>query len=375
MFQPKTLNNSLELCLSRDVSVAPFNHCSSVCAVSNGAMIAWYAGSGECKNDQSVYFIFIDKYGSSDIIRLGDKTGNPILWKHGNKIIALWSHFENDDNIINLVDRWKYCSLWMQECSIGINNKGSKTIIFHDKPQLLAEKNKHLLARCNPLFLDNGDTLLPLYDELNRQGIIYGGNGMNLEKTGEIGNNDNVIQPTLWLERQEDLSTKVCALLRNMAAGENKAKYSESLDFGSTWTNTSPTNIFSRNNSMHVAHHMGDDVIIWNDSAHGRDNLTLGTLTTKRQPSTYMASAPVNTCERQQNSNASPIHILDHLHGSYPSISTSIDKIHFTYTTNKRTISYNVWDRQHFESAARRGNPVRRFKRRTTGGKEISNIL
>ena len=355
MFQPRTLSNSLGLCLSRDVSAAPFNHCSSVCAVSNGAMVAWYAGSGECKNDQSVYFIFIDKYGSSDIIRLGDKTGNPILWKHGNTIIALWSYFENDDNIINLVDRWKYCSLWMQECSIGVNNKGNKTILFHGKPQLLADKNEHLLARCNPLFLDNGNTLLPLYDELNRQGIIYGGKGMDLEEISKIGDEDDIIQPTLWLERQDDLSTKICALFRNMNRSENKAKYSESLDFGNTWSDVSLTNIFNRNNSVHVTRHMNDNIIVWNNSAHGRDNLTLGTL--------------------QHNIHATPVQVLDHLHGSYPSISTSIDKIHFTYTTNKRTISYNVWDRQYFESTSRRRNPIRQFRRRTDKGEKNANIL
>ena len=122
MFQPQTLNQSLGVNGSFDVAASQFNHCSSVCPFNDGVMITWYSGFGECLDDQSVHCIFIDKYGMSGILRLGDKTGNPIAWEYNGRTFLLWSYFEDTGDITNPVNRWKYCSLWIQEYCVELSN-------------------------------------------------------------------------------------------------------------------------------------------------------------------------------------------------------------------------------------------------------------
>src|SRR5262245_36947564 len=100
-------NQTLELAAST------FNHCSSICPFREGTLLAWYSGEEECYDDQSVYLLFIGKTGASSPLRLGDKTGNPVLWRDGERAFLLWSRFEDYGELKTLVDRWKYCSVWL----------------------------------------------------------------------------------------------------------------------------------------------------------------------------------------------------------------------------------------------------------------------
>ena len=112
MFQRLT-NNMFAVNRSLQISASSFNHCSTVCPHHDGALVAWYSGSGECRDDQSVHVVFIDKLNNQfEPIRIGDCTGNPVLWAQGNEAVLLWSKFEDTGDVRRIVDRWKYCSLW-----------------------------------------------------------------------------------------------------------------------------------------------------------------------------------------------------------------------------------------------------------------------
>jgi len=365
MLQPKTLNQPLGVNCSLDVAVSQFNHCSSVCTFNDGVMITWYSGFGECLDDQSVHCIFIDKYGMSGILRLGDKTGNPITWKHNGKTFLLWSYFEDTGDISNPVNRWKYCSLWIQEycveLSSSVNNKYNIRLL--DKPELLSGPKEGLLARCNPIVIDD-EVILPLYHETERYGVIMKGKGTSFKTTGKIQSSlcDNkydasLIQPTLW-----ERDGVIHSLSRDFSphAALNKAKYSYSEDSGETWSDPLPTAIHNRNNSIHVVKYGSEDYVLWNDSPHGRDNLTLGIL----------SGGFDQQCNTYSGLEIEPIMVVDRVYGSYPSIATHGDDLCFSYTTDRRTISYNLWSKEYVErqkqSAIGRRDSFRRPRSRRT---------
>jgi len=365
MLQPKTLNQPLGVNCSLDVAVSQFNHCSSVCTFNDGVMITWYSGFGECLDDQSVHCIFIDKYGMSGILRLGDKTGNPITWKHNGKTFLLWSYFEDTGDISNPVNRWKYCSLWIQEycveLSSSVNNKYNIRLL--GKPELLSGPKEGLLARCNPIVIDD-EVILPLYHETERYGVIMKGKGTSFKTTGKIQSSlcDNkydasLIQPTLW-----ERDGVIHSLSRDFSphAALNKAKYSYSEDSGETWSDPLPTAIHNRNNSIHVVKYGSEDYVLWNDSPHGRDNLTLGIL----------SGGFDQQCNTYSGLEIEPIMVVDRVYGSYPSIATHGDDLCFSYTTDRRTISYNLWSKEYVErqkqSAIGRRDSFRRPRSRRT---------
>jgi len=354
MFQPQTLNQSLGVNGSFDVAASQFNHCSSVCPFNDGVMITWYSGFGECLDDQSVHCIFIDKYGMSGILRLGDKTGNPIAWEYNGRTFLLWSYFEDTGDITNPVNRWKYCSLWIQEYCVELSNSVNNKydIRLLGKPKLLSGPEEGLLARCNPIIVDD-EVMLPLYHEAERYGVIMKGKGTSFKTIGKIqskNDDSNIIQPTLW---ESDGIIHSLSRDFNPRATLNKARYSFSEDGGVTWSDPSATTLHNRNNSIHVVKYEGEDYVLWNDSPHGRDNLTLGIL-------------PSNLVEPQ--TQIEPIMIVDKVYGSYPSIATHGDDLCFSYTTDRRTISYNLWSKEYVERqkqpAIGRRNSFRRPARR-----------
>lgn len=304
-----------------------FNHCSSLCAIDNTILLAWYGGTGECRDDQSVYLLTIENHTSmSEMVRIGDKTGNPVVWPlSDSRAMLLYSKFEDIGPITRLADRWKYCSVWLQQLRIdnGITLLGS--------PHKLAGPDLHLLGRCNPI-THRGQTLLPLYDEYNRTGVIYRGSGFDFDMIGVIGT--NMIQPTLW-----EQDGKVCSLSRNFGNKFKMSQYSESEDGGVTWTEPIHTAIPNVNNSLHVVKWRDRKIILWN-ATHGlnRQMMTLG---------------EINDGEKL---SATKVKTLSTKYGAYPSSCVSTDGyLNFTFTTLRKTIAYHAWNYRKYVSERRRG--------------------
>lgn len=310
----KFLDNVLASKRSLDIVASKFNHCSSVCPLSTGSLLAWYSGSGECRDDQSVHLIFIRK-GVSEIVRIGDKTGNPILWStNDGHAILLYSKFEDTRTIYRIVDRWKHCSLWIQhvEYHNGIQLLGD--------PIKVAEPADHLLARCNPIAFD-GRLLIPLYDEVNAEGVIAEFRKDSIEFIGRIG--EYMIQPTLWVE-----GDKICSLSRNFKSQKINAQYSQSLDGGKTWSNPISTKILNNNNSLHVLNFDGLNYLIWNDTGgKHRSNLSIGEIISEDK------TISVNKIE------------MIGQYGSYPSMAIANERLVFSFTASRK-IQYHEWNRK-----------------------------
>jgi len=298
------------------VAIHNFNHCSTVCGLNNGSLLAWYSGKAECLDDQSVCILFINKdtqKQTNKIIKIGNKTGNPVLISNDNSIKLIYSKFEPCEEIKRLTDKWKYCSTWMQNISI-INEE----IKLTEKPICIAKSNKHYLGRCNPITYQN-KMLLPLYDELNRKGVIVEVNENSISPIGEIG--DHMIQPTLWEENE-----KLHSLSRNFGNYKSFSQYSYSKDGGKTWSKPISSSILNNNSSLHVIRYNKENFVIWNNtSGKYRRNMVIGKLTTKNG----------SPC-------AKPLQILNSDNGSYPSMHATKNKL-ITSFTSKRSIQYDEW--------------------------------
>ncbi len=246
------------------VSAATFNHCATLCPIRNGTLMAWYAGSGECRTDQSVHLLFITKHHRSKTLRLGDNTGNPVLWSlNSDTAVLLWSKFSSM-SVPRLVDKWKHCDIWIQQVGVtdGIQLLGS--------PQLLAPSTHHLLGRCSPIRFKN-EFYLPLYNELDRHGIIYSGDGWNMTECDTSRLGQNTIQPALWTTH-----ARVHAMLRNFGNNKNKAQYCYS-DDGVVWSETTDTTISNNNSSLATLNWGRRTMLMWNDTTlRKRERMMLG---------------------------------------------------------------------------------------------------
>lgn len=318
-----------------------FNHCSTVCPYHNGVLLAWYSGTGECCDDQSVYIIFIDGLQQSEPLRIGDCTGNPVLIpaKDGGAII-LWSKFEDKSyapmgKILRLADRWKYCSLWVQRVAVE-NGK----VHLQEKPKRIAGPEQHLLGRCNPL-IHNGSVLLPLYDEVERSCVIFEGKLDNILDYVEIGRyGTDVIQPTLWCK-----GDKIGSLARNFSTHDDNpilSKFCESAS-GRNWSQPTLSNIWNLNNSLHVVKWYDDIIILWNDTnGRFRKNLTLGVLKCETDDLGFLVYAE-------------PVEVVGAKYGAYPSMCIGNNgDLNFSFTNISKQIEYHVWNHKFFRE--RRNN-------------------
>lgn len=304
-----------------EFSASSFNHCSTVCPCDDGTLVAWYSGTNECHDDQSVHLIFINQNSHSAIIRIGDKTGNPILYRSGDDILLLWSKFEDDNRIVRLVDRWKYCSLWIQKIKI----EDRPTLI--GEPQRIVDSDCNLLARC-PTVQYNGHVLLPLYDEVAGTCVIL--DGSDFKELSRFG--EEMIQPTLWVR-----NNILHALARNFRTDRRYAQYTQSVDCKS-WKTSADTKIYNNNSSVCTTSWNKSDVIIWNDTrSRYRNNLSLGLLG-----------------RDYECLSAITVEVVGMQYGSYPYCTVHNNELHMTFTNIRKKIEYHVWRWEDIREACRR---------------------
>jgi len=322
----KLFNNWSPKSHSNVLKASSFNHCSSVCAHKYGVLIAWYSGSGECKDDQSVYVVFESSGAVSEPLCIGPKTGNPVLIPQSrSKAVLVWSKFEDTGPITRIVDRWKHCSLWA--AYIYMSDGKVKLDGCQEK---IAEPNKHLLGRCNPIRV-GGHFLLPLYDEVHAHGVIYKGNGLEYKPLGRLGT--NMIQPTLWTEGK-----RIYSLSRNFMTQKHfRARQCHSDDGGVTWSEPVPCRIPNNNSSLHVVEWNKHILVMWNNTPlPKRDSMTLGTITTGAD------KWYVNIVHTLSSHGVS--------YGAYPSMCVDhIGNLHMTYSSIAHTIEHNVWNYKYFK--------------------------
>lgn len=236
---------------STQISFGQMNHCASACPLNEGIVISCYSGTAECEKDQSVYATYWSESNDpkySNPIKLGELTGNPVIWSTGsNSAVLLCSIFTKMN--VPRIDRWRYCDNWLHKIQLE-NNR----LIIHESRRL--DVDIGYLGRCQPIQVGE-EWLLPLYREHDCYGMILASkDGWSWEQRGNIGkmNTDSgtrfgsgiLIQPTIWHDGYQ-----IHALCRDIT-NVGKAWYSYSSDVGRTWSKPIHSTIDSRNNSLVV---------------------------------------------------------------------------------------------------------------------------
>jgi len=303
------------------LSAGEFNHCSTLVAHNGNILVAWYAGTKECADDQSVFVSLVQNGVAGEPLRIGDKTGNPVLFCHEGKHLLLYSLFEQKTD--HPVHRWRHCSLWLGE--IGVNNGHP----FLAGTRRISTAGAHLLGRCLPDCFNN-KMVIPLYDELEGKCCVglmdYSG---GVAYSGLFGN--RMIQPALFV--QDDILHAVC---RNFCAlGERSpeticARYCTSLN-GMDWSAPRPCcpkdSVFFPNWNSSLAIESTDEgdvhFVVWNDTQdRQRLRLTLGKL--EVEPIGYIKPQPLMTITEGK--------------GHYPSLLVCSNSVLVSYTGEDRKI-------------------------------------
>ena len=359
---------------NQEFKIGNFNHCVSVNVHKGITSLAWYSASRECLDNQSVYLVNPKISMNAPIERVGDKTGNPIIFNHQGDTYLLFSKFEKPEGLGAL--RWQHCSLWIVRLVLGKNHH---PLMVDASLMKIADASKHLLARCNPITMSNGSTIIPLYDEKYAKNVLmllpksYFESGRDdsplfRELSGEtqfppcsMGFGVNCIQPTLFASNSDPEDQILYSLSRTFVPygsqkpireGETPSVYSmlhrlplenRGLVSNSRSIDETETPLFNLNSSIHAVN-WGDDIfIIWNRMKKRiRSNLSLGHI------SIDDGNVVLNSF----------VDLTKNFKGSYPSMFVYKNKLHFAYTNDSYKISYNVWNKKQYKSECQRGAVV-----------------
>lgn len=342
----------------KEFSKERFNHCASVNTHKGIPVLAWYSGVKECQDDQSVY---LANPTNSDLLdgvpyeRVGGKTGNPIVFSHDGEAYLIYSKFESD---IKGAMRWQNCSLWLSRLIVG---KSHHPMMLEGVQ--IAESSEHLLARCNPISMPDGSTVIPLYNEQDAHNVIFRlepneSLPSQFNKVKPINYGFNCIQPTLFLDGNElyslsrtftpyhrwsvqTVNAQIYSPLHNICDRNGLKK--AAVDSGGI---TSP--LYNLNSSIHAINWGKDIFILWNRKrSRSRINLSLGRISVlPKSPSNVQTNVEVKDY----------VDITKTFKGSYPSLAVHKNKLHFAYTNNSYNIAYHVWNKRQYKREAIRGS-------------------
>lgn len=219
---------------------AALHHCASITVYPQTIWVALYFGK-ECSDEQRVMVCINDGPKESPYQNgfcLEGKTGNPLIFTYKNQVYLLCSKFEDNSEIVNLVDRWKYCSNHLYKLERSWNKDVPIKCEYVGK----IDKLFGLLARCAPIEY-NGKLLIPLYREKDPVCEVweFDGEFKFISRFGEVSEqfiNDNqiifgrlgdgiAIQPSLFVggpnATQPFTIGNLYAICRNVTRSHNNA--------------------------------------------------------------------------------------------------------------------------------------------------------
>ena len=309
-----------------------YKHPASITQLANGDLhIAYYGGSGEYGEDTAVYGSRLKKDEKqwtepqviADTPDRGE--GNPVVWQApGGRV---WLFYVN-----------RYGDTWSNaRVKVKISNDGAES--WSDSFMLSFEEGT--MVRGQPIVLNNGDYLLPVYHETgeDREMTVtttmsyfmrYNPKTKVWSETNRIksamGNlQAQVVQLTddylvAYIRRGGDfLPTDHGYLLRSV-----------SRDGGYTWTDAVETPIRNPNSAVDfIRLNNGHLLLVYNDNMNDRTPLSVAISTDDDKTYSYHRNIAGG-----DNTFAYPY-----------AIQTADDKIHIVYTTNNRTtIMHTVFD-------------------------------
>ena len=198
----------------------PSCHASTITELPNGDLLAaWYAGSREGEKDVAI-FVSRRFYGSEGwiepemVVNTPDcSEGNPVLFADTND--QIWLFY-----VTMYGSRWTQCKMYYKQ---------SSTMGYSWDESVVLREELGWMTRSIPLYLSNGEILLPVYDERNWHSIVMiSGNGGETWNTyGDVSSPKGVIQPTV-VERTDG------SLLMLMRSRDGEIWRSTSTDLGRT---------------------------------------------------------------------------------------------------------------------------------------------
>ena len=289
----------------------PSCHGSTIAELPNGDLLAaWYAGSREGAKDVAIFTARrpsgSDRWKRPEmVVNTPDcSEGNPVLFVDAEDRVWLFYVTMHGDG-------WTRCKVYYLKSQTMRSDWSERSV-------LRAELG--WMTRNKPIYLSNGDILLPVYDERNWHSMVMisedGGETWNTY--GDLTSPKGVIQPTV-VQRGDG------SLLTLMRSRDGEIWRSTSDDLGRSWEAAHPTELPNPNCGVDMVRlHSGNIALVYNDTPRGRTPLTVALSTD--EGGTWGYKRDLETEEGEY---------------SYPAVIQSRDgSIHITYTYRRDSIMH-----------------------------------
>lgn len=310
-----------------------YKHPASLTELANGDLyLAYYGGSGEYATDTAVYGARRPKGGKewTRPVVIADTPfrtdGNAVVW-------------QAPDGLVWLFYLTRYGETWSDSrVKFKVSRDGANT--WSDSEMLSFEKG--MMVRAAPIVLNNGDYLLPIYNETGNDRENVGADTTSLffrrsAKTGEWTESNRVksrignLQPSV-VQITDDY---LIAYSRRGGGYEGKEDgwlvRSESRDGGYTWSEGQDSQFPNPNAATDfIKLHNGHLLLVYNDSKIDRMPLTVSISTDDDKTYPYKR----NIVDKKKDTAAYPF-----------ALQTKDGKIHVVYTSESRSvINHAVFD-------------------------------
>lgn len=298
----------------------PSCHASTLVELPDGELLAaWYAGSEEGAPDVaelgarlakgatawSKPQVLVDTPGKSD--------GNPVL--HVDRLGRVWMFYVTMEGMRRL--RWAGCPLKCRVSEDSGHTFGPERILHAEYGWM--DRNK-------PIYLANGNLLLPLYDERNWTSfmLISPDDGATWERSQILAGKGGNIQPTVV-----QLSDGSLLALMRTGSRHHRLWKATSRDNGRTWTPPVETDLPNPDSACDMVRLSdGHLVLVFNETAHGRTPLTVALSTDEGRSWTHKRNLETARGEY-----------------SYPAVIQTRDGlIHVTYTYRRKSIKHAAFN-------------------------------
>ena len=309
-----------------------YKHPASITQLISGDLyIAYYGGSGEYGDDTAVYGSRL-KEGESQwstpqiIANTPDRgEGNPVVWQAPDG--RVWLFYVN-----------RYGETWSNaRVKVKVSEDSAKT--WSDSFMLNFEEGT--MVRGQPIVLNNGDYLLPMYhetgDDREMSAASTSSYFMRYNPKTKIWTESNRIKSPMGNLQAQVVQMTDSYLIAYIRRGgdflpteRGYTLRSESRDGGYTWSEAVESNFLNPNSAVDfIKLHNGHLLMVYNDNMNERTPLTVAVSTDGDRSYPYKRNIAGG-----DNTFAYPY-----------AIQTRDSKIHIIYTTNHRTtIMHAVFD-------------------------------
>lgn len=312
----------------------PYKHPAAITELDNGDLyLAYYGGSGEYGDDTAVFGARLPLGESewTDPVVIADtpmrSEGNPVVWQAPDG--RVWLFYVN-----------RYGETWStSRIKAKISDDGANT--WSDSFMLTMEEGT--MVRGQPIALNDGDYLLPVYSETGHDTERTGSDSVSFflrynpetnqwSESGRIRSAMGNIQAQVVQLTDDHLLAYIRRGGDYEPTDDGWMLRSESHDGGHTWSEAVQTRFRNPNSAIDfIELDNGHLLLVYNDSMNDRTPLRVAISTDRDQTWPYQ-----RTIAEGDNTFAYPY-----------AIQTRDGKIHIIYTTNSRTtIMHAVFDEE-----------------------------